>query len=481
MSNESKRQKRFYFFFILLVNDFFFLCLAFLAAFLTRFGFRLEDNIRPFFKNYFLYSVLGIVVIIVLLALNKLYNMQDVHSGTEINTKILLIAILGIFVMSTLNFYIDRDGYLLSRAWLIYIGIYVFLFLAVGRVIVKRTVSMLFGALGFKRNVAIIGVNEEGRRIATTFSNIELDNASISGFIDKKGNLIENGKTIQEFKSFKVLGPLDNIKKHISENNIDTLVISSSDLKYNEIQSLLDSIKDFDLEILMSPSLFEFSVSRMRMFDYAGIPLIQIGRAGRDWKMRISKSIVDYSIGIFIFIFFMFIYPVVALAIKLDSRGPIFFKQERYGENFKKIVIYKFRTMVQDAESRKDIMDKIYNRKAGFKIKDDPRITRVGKFLRKTSLDEFPQILNVLKGELSIVGPRALVLQEGDQLEDWEKKRMTVRQGITGLWQISGRSDLNYEERIKLDLFYIHNWSLVMELKIIFFTILRVIFRKGAY
>jgi exopolysaccharide biosynthesis polyprenyl glycosylphosphotransferase len=479
--SQNRRQKRFYFFLILLINDAFFLCIAFLAAFLTRFGFRLDDTIRPFISNYFMYSVAGIAIILLLLAVNRMYNLDDVHPGTEINIRIIMVAILGIFAVSTLNFYIDRDGYLLSRAWLIYIGIYSFVFLAVGRVIARRTVNMLFNALGFKRNVIVIGINEEGRRVANTFSRVELDNAEVVGFADKRQNLEGDGRQLKEYGGFDVLGPIDDIRSFIPEYDIDTVVISSPDLKYEDIQALLDDIKDFDLEIIMSPSLFEFSVARMKMFDYSGVPLIQIGRPGRDWKMKAAKSVIDYTVGFMVFIFFLLILPLAAIAIKIDSRGPVFFKQERYGEDFKKIMIYKFRTMVQDAEKRKDIMDKIYNRDAGFKIKDDPRITSAGRFLRKTSLDEFPQIINVMKGELSLVGPRALVIQEGDQLEDWEKKRMSVKQGITGLWQISGRNDLNYEERIRLDLFYIHNWSLVMEIKIIFFTILRVLFRKGAY
>ena len=114
-------------------------------------------------------------------------------------------------------------------------------------------------------------------------------------------------------------------------------------------------------------------------------------------------------------------------------------------------------------------------------LKDDPRITKVGKFLRKTSIDELPQIINVLKGELSVIGPRALAIPEGDRLKDWEKKRMEVNQGITGLWQVSGRSDVNYEERMKLDLYYIQNWSIALEFRIIILTILRMFFNRGAY
>jgi len=481
MDKHTKRRRKYYFFFILLFNDLFFLSLSFIVSFFARFGFGFQDDIRPFISYYVLYSMFGVAVIIILLAFNRLYSLDNIHPGMDTNTRILLNAVLGIFAISTLNFYIDRDGYLLSRVWLLYVALFSFLFLVTGRVFVRRIVNIIFTNLGIRRNVIIVGVNEESRRIAVTFNKVELDNANVIGFIDSRKKLRTENGIIEKFKDFKVLGTLDGIRDYILKYDIDTIVISSPDLKYDEILEFLDNIKDFNLEILMSPSLFEFSVSRMRMFDYAGIPLIQITHVSQDWKIKITKFVIDYSLGLLIFLFFLILYPVVVLAIKLDSEGPVLYKQERYGENFKKIKIYKFRTMVKDADSHKEIINKIYDKKSGFKIKDDPRITRVGRFLRKTSLDEFPQIINVLKGELSIVGPRALAIKEGDQLEDWEKKRITVKQGITGLWQISGRSDLNYEERIKLDLFYIHNWSLWLELKIIFFTILRVLFRKGAY
>ncbi|MDD3818308.1 MAG: sugar transferase [Actinomycetota bacterium] len=482
MDKSSRRKKKYYFFFILFLNDLFFLILSFLAAFVARFGFGISEEIRPFVSYYVFYSLAGIVVILAMLGFNRLYSLENIHPGMDINTKILLSAVIGIFAISTLNFYIGRDdGYFLSRAWILYAGLFSFLFLILGRVLARRIINVVFNKAGMKRNAIIVGVNEEGRRIAKTFHKVELDSANIAGFVDSSERLQKEDDIIEKFNDYKVLGSLDGIKDYITQYNIDTIIISSPGMRYDEVQGLLDSIKDFDLEILMSPSLFEFSVSRMRMFDYAGIPLIQITHVTQDWKMKVSKFIIDYTLGILIFLFFIIIYPFVGLAIKLDSEGPVLYAQERYGENFKKIRIYKFRTMVKDADKQDEILSKLYDKESGFKIKDDPRITRVGKFLRKTSLDEFPQIINVMKGELSIVGPRALAIEEGDQLEEWEKKRMTVKQGITGLWQISGRSDLSYEERMKLDLYYIHNWSLWLELKIIYFTVLRVLFRKGAY
>ncbi|GAI35045.1 unnamed protein product, partial [marine sediment metagenome] len=211
------------------------------------------------------------------------------------------------------------------------------------------------------------------------------------------------------------------------------------------------------------------------------IPLIQIQKVEIRGISKFIKLIINYTLGIMLFVVFAILYPIMGILIKIDSKGPVLYKQERYGKNFKKINIYKFRTMVADADKKKEYIEKIYKREKGFKIKSDPRITRIGSFLRRTSLDELPQVLNVLKGELSVVGPRALAIEEGDLLKGWEKKRMNVNQGITGLWQVSGRSDLTYEERMKLDLYYIQNWSIWLEFKIMILTVFRMLFGKGAY
>ncbi|GAG99817.1 unnamed protein product, partial [marine sediment metagenome] len=270
------------------------------------------------------------------------------------------------------------------------------------------------------------------------------------------------------------MGELSELGKIVKKYNINRVIISSSDIKYFDIFRLLEEIEDLDIEIQMSPSLFEFSVSRMKIFEYMGIPLIQIQKTTIKGIDKFLKLLIDYLLGTVLFIVLIFLYIVVGTLIKIDSKGPVLYSQERYGRDFKKIKVYKFRTMRVGADKEKKVIKQLYDRKSSFKIKEDPRITRIGRFLRKTSLDEFPQVINVLKGELSIVGPRALVIEEGDQLEDWEKKRMQVKQGITGLWQISGRGDVNYEERIKLDLYYIQNWSIWLELRIIFLTILRI-------
>jgi exopolysaccharide biosynthesis polyprenyl glycosylphosphotransferase len=326
----------------------------------------------------------------------------------------------------------------------------------------------------------IIGINEEGKRIASTFSKNGIEAVNVIGFLDRK-HQVERIKKSNEFKDVNILGNLDELETIIKKFNVNRVVISSHNIKYFDISNILEKVNDLNVEVQMSPSLFEFSVSRMKIFEYMGIPLIQIQKITIRGMDKFLKFLIDYLLGIILFIVFALLYPILGLLIKIDSKGPVLYSQERYGRDFKRIKVYKFRTMRFGADKEKIYIKKIYNREGSFKIKDDPRITRIGRFLRKTSIDELPQVLSVLKGDLCVIGPRALVIEEGDLLEDWEKKRMQVSQGITGLWQVSGRSDINYEERIKLDLYYIQNWSIWLELKIIALTIIKIFRGTGAY
>ena len=173
-----------------------------------------------------------------------------------------------------------------------------------------------------------------------------------------------------------------------------------------------------------------------------------------------------------------------AIAIKLDSRGPVFFKQARHGRGGREFKIFKFRSMVVDAEARRFEMAELNQMEGGgplFKIHDDPRITRVGAFLRKWSIDELPQLWNVLRGEMSLVGPRPFVIHESEQITGWASRRLETTPGITGLWQVLGRNDIPFEEMVKLDYVYVTNWSLWWDIKILVQTLPTVLNRRGAY
>ncbi len=223
-------------------------------------------------------------------------------------------------------------------------------------------------------------------------------------------------------------------------------------------------------------------VGETRVQDILGVPLvIQKSRNLRRINERV-KRIIDFCLSFIAVVLLSPLLALIAAAVKLDSPGPVFFLQKRLTKNEREFNIVKFRSMFRDAEQRLEKYKKL-NEAQGpiFKIKKDPRITRVGAVLRRLSLDELPQLFNVIKGDLSLVGPRPPIPEEVEKYEPWHKKRLQVVQGMTGLWQISGRSDLNFEEMVLLDIYYIENWSILLDIEIILDTIPSVISARGAY
>ncbi len=230
------------------------------------------------------------------------------------------------------------------------------------------------------------------------------------------------------------------------------------------------------------PDLFALMLGRVRLDQINGIPLIGMQPAAITGINRAAKRLVDVATSIAAITVTSPFWLIAPILIKLDSPGPVFFNQVRIGRNGKPFVVHKFRSMVANAEEQKDSLRDL-NEADGplFKIKEDPRTTRVGRWLRRTSLDELPQFLNVLQGDMSLVGPRPALPDEVAQYEEWHKRRLDAAPGITGLWQVSGRSLVGFEEMVLLDTFYCENWSFGLDLKILLKTIPRVILGEGAF
>ncbi len=230
------------------------------------------------------------------------------------------------------------------------------------------------------------------------------------------------------------------------------------------------------------PDIFQLTLSRVDVDDLGGIPLIGVKPVMIRGGSLAIKRAMDLVLGGLSFIFAFPLMVIIALAIKLDSPGPVLFKQVRVGKGGREFVCWKFRSMRQGAEEERDRLLDLNERDGPlFKIRDDPRATRVGRFLRRISLDELPQLYNVFRGEMSLVGPRSPLPSEVAQYQEWHKQRLEAPQGITGLAQVSGRSDLSFDETCLLDIFYIENYSPVLDLRILIKTIPSVLSRQGAY
>lgn len=286
-----------------------------------------------------------------------------------------------------------------------------------------------------------------------------------------------------DYPELPVLGSIDKIADLVTEHHASTVILSSSEsLTSAQTRRISWSLEGSGVDLAVAPGLTDIAGPRIHTRPLAGLPLLHIEvptyRASRRWV----KWMFDFLGALFIMIVLSPVYLVLAVLVKTTSKGPVFFLQERVGLNGDHFRMVKFRTMVANAE---DLLDQLegHNEGAGllFKIRDDPRVTRVGKWMRRLSLDELPQFFNVLRGEMSIVGPRPPLPSEVAKYEPHVHRRFLVRPGITGPWQISGRSDLSWDDGVRLDLYYVENWSLIGDFILIWRTIGAVLKQRGAY
>jgi exopolysaccharide biosynthesis polyprenyl glycosylphosphotransferase len=260
------------------------------------------------------------------------------------------------------------------------------------------------------------------------------------------------------------------------------VLVGAESLPDEELLDLVHSVRLRGVPLRVVPGAFALMRGRTILSDGMGLPLLEVHYPGLDNTQRALKRVLDVAVSLAGLVLLSPLFLAVALAVRLDSPGPVLFRQKRVGTDEKVFVCYMFRSMQRDAEVRQPVLEDLNELKGpAFKLKEDPRVTRVGRFLRRWSIDESPQLVNVLKGEMSLVGPRPLPVRDFLRMEESQKGRLGAVPGMTGYWQTSGRSDLAFEEMVRLDLYYIENWSLSFDLKIILKTLGAVLRREGAY
>jgi exopolysaccharide biosynthesis polyprenyl glycosylphosphotransferase len=268
----------------------------------------------------------------------------------------------------------------------------------------------------------------------------------------------------------------------VRELNADTIAVcGSASAEPGELRRLAWQLEGTGIDLAVAPQLTDIAGPRVHIRPIEGMPLLYVEEPTLSGLAWLVKNVMDRVVALVALLIMLPFFPIIALAIKLSDPGPVFFRQPRVGREGKTFRVWKFRTMYTDAEERlASLVDQNEADGMLFKIKNDPRAFRFGRFLRAFSIDEVPQVINVLVGEMSLVGPRPLPAEDGDFLGD-VRRRLLVRPGITGLWQVSGRSDLSWDDAVRLDLYYVDNWSLVLDLHTMWRTIGVVFFRKGAY
>jgi exopolysaccharide biosynthesis polyprenyl glycosylphosphotransferase len=279
------------------------------------------------------------------------------------------------------------------------------------------------------------------------------------------------------------LGNVDEIEEVVTRLAVDHVIIALPFWAHHRLPKLVATCRHLDIEFTLAPDLYEVSFDRIDIDHLRGIPLVSLREnIIRGWNLALKRGL-DLALILLVAPLWLPFWLLCAILIKLDSPGgPVLFSQERIGKGGLPFKVYKFRTMVPNAEELKQQL-LAHNEADGplFKIKNDPRVTRVGRFLRKLSLDELPQLLNVIRGEMSLVGPRPAVPEEVQQYSEWHRRRLEVTPGMTGLWQVMGRSNTSFDEMVRLDIYYTEHWSLLLDLRIIMLTVPAVVSGHGAY
>jgi exopolysaccharide biosynthesis polyprenyl glycosylphosphotransferase len=280
------------------------------------------------------------------------------------------------------------------------------------------------------------------------------------------------------------LGGFDDLAEVIELQNIDRVVIAFSRASHEELLEAIRACRDAGIAVDVVPRLFEFLDGVRSLDQIGGLPLLSIGVPVLATTMVTAKRVLDIAGSAALIVAFSPVMAATAVAIKLESKGPVFFRQPRAGRGNKSFNLIKFRSMYVDAEQRKAEFDEMNESGDGvmFKIREDPRVTRVGRHIRRFSIDELPQLFNVLKGEMSLVGPRPLIFAEADALEErWHLRRLELRPGITGPWQVYGRSQSPFQEMVRFDYQYVAGWSLARDIEILLATLPAVLSGRGAY
>ena len=382
----------------------------------------------------------------------------------------------GIGLLSMIAFFVQPTPF--SRLMYFWAFLAIVVLIGAARLLRKLILDMLYQRGILADRVLVIGSGEVGRSlIRTLLARPDLGYRAIGYLHDGES---ENNIGLGRIPN---LGTFADLPKMLTERpHLHTVFIALPGEMHQQISQLLRLCQQHGVRAQVVPDLLQLSMNRVEFNNMAGIPTLGVRDVGINRAQQIAKRLLDLSIIVLGGVPALLVMGIIALAIKLDSPGPVIYKAMRVGKNGRPFQMYKFRSMVLDADRRKAEL-KQFNQADGpiFKMKDDPRMTRVGRLIRRLSLDELPQIYNVLRGEMSLVGPRPPLAEEVAEYKPWHKQRLSVIGGITGLWQVSGRSDLTFDELCLLDIYYIENWSVAMDIRILLQTIPHSLFGRGAY
>ena len=406
---------------------------------------------------------LAILVTLLLFARSDLYADRAVRPGfTRVIASLFQVTVV------SLAFGVVEGGHFSS--YYIFYGSLLFALIYVSAL--RWGFEALTGAIlrmgGYHRRAVLVGTGAHIEAVAHALKGSEIHPVGFVSLVPRPPN------------GLKDLGPLDEIETHFDE--VDEVLITDPDFPQERALALIDTCHRHGVRVRVAPSTMEILMDRVEFVPGQTLPLFELKPPVFEGLDFVLKRAFDLVLATLLLIFLAPVLTVIALAIKATSRGPVIYRSLRPGIGGRPFACFKFRTMYENADQLQEELEE-HNEHEGaiFKMREDPRVTSAGRALRRWSFDELPQLFNVLRGEMSLVGPRPLPQRDYDLLEDWHRKRYLVMPGMTGLWQVSGRSELDFDELVRLDFLYLERWSVFLDLSILLKTIPAVIRSRGAW
>jgi exopolysaccharide biosynthesis polyprenyl glycosylphosphotransferase len=460
----------------LLLTDASVIALSFALSYIVRFWLKLpffdSGSVRPEF-----YAFVVVMLAPAYLALFHIYGLYDrtnLLGGTTEYARVFNAVTTGVLLVIFINFI--QPDFVVARAWLL-LAWTLMVTLGIGnRFLMRRMVYWQRQNGRFVDRTLVVGANPEGLAVAEQLSLSHASGAKIVGFID---DYLPVG--FEPLSGMPVLGSSTAFSALVDSESIDTVVIANTAITRERLLGIYGALETLqEVEVRMASGLFELLTTSVRVREEGCVPLVVLNKTRITGVHLLCKTLLDLTLAAAALIVLMPVFVVLALMIRRDSPGPVFYRRRVVGQGKVEFDAFKFRTMriegnrLLTPEQQQELEEQ-------GKLKDDPRVTKVGALLRRYSLDELPQLFNVLRGEMSLIGPRMITMPELVKFGKWQHNLATVKPGLTGLWQVSGRSDLSYEERVRLDMHYIRNHSIWLDLQILFQTIPALLTGRGAY
>ncbi|MGB9604992.1 MAG: sugar transferase [Bryobacteraceae bacterium] len=470
MHSRHRRKARFLFG----LSDVLLATLAFEAAYLTRSVLPLE---RVFYLTLPVKVLLLGFTVLVWLALGLglgVYDRLEAGRPGVIVRDALRQSAFGAAAVILFQYLLRLD---VSRPFLALLGAYSLLLLTLFRLLAGRLALALWREFGQAHYVLVVGTGEPAARLGQVLENSERYGVRLLGFIAEQAGAPCTMRLGREYPVY----PASELGALLRREVVDEVLFAVEPGRIRELEELFLQCDEQGVRTRVLADFFPHVHSEMYLERLGPLPLLTFSAAPHDEIRLMIKRALDIAVASVALLLLAPFMLVVALLVRLTSPGPAIFRQVRCGLNGRRFVFYKFRSMCVNAEQLKPQLEHLSRKSVAFKIPDDPRLTPIGRWLRKFSIDEWPQLWNVLKGDMSLVGPRPAIPEEVEKYKAWQRRRLRMRPGLTCLWALEGRDHLDFETWMKLDLEYIDNWSLGLDLKILLLTIPRVLTGKGAY